>query len=46
MRKRVEAMAEEKGVEGTLKVGRGQKYRERIGELSKLQDYYKIGESA
>lgn len=42
--KRVEAMAEEKGVEGTLKVGRGQIYRERMAELSKLQDYYKIGE--
>ncbi len=42
--KRVEAMAEEKGVEGTLKVGRGQIYRERLAELGKLQDYYKIGE--
>jgi hypothetical protein len=42
--KRVEAMAEEKGVEGTLKVGRGQIYRQRMGELDKLQDYYKIGE--
>ncbi|MBY0226465.1 MAG: hypothetical protein K2Q28_11725 [Hyphomicrobium sp.] len=42
--KRVEAMAEEKGVEGTLKVGRGQMYRQRQGELAKLQDYYKIGE--
>ncbi len=42
--KRVEAMAEEKGVEGTLKVGRGQIYRERMAELGKLQDYYKIGE--
>lgn len=42
--KRVEAMAEEKGVEGTLKVGRGQIYRQRTAELAKLQDYYKIGE--
>ncbi len=42
--KRVEAMAEEKGVEGTLRQGRGPIYRERLSELSKLQDYYKIGE--
>ncbi|MDX2309018.1 MAG: hypothetical protein NW216_12315 [Hyphomicrobium sp.] len=42
--KRVEAMAEDKGVEGTGKVGRGPVYRERMAELSKLQDYYKIGE--
>jgi hypothetical protein len=42
--KRVDAMAEEKGVEGSLKIGRGQNYRERMGELGKLQDYYKIGE--
>lgn len=42
--KRVEAMAEDKGVEGTGKVGRGPVYRERMTELSKLQDYQKIGE--
>ena len=42
--KRVEAMAEEKGVEGTLKSGRGPMYRERVGELARLRDYYKIGE--
>lgn len=42
--KRVEAMAEEKGVEGTLKSGRGPMYRERMGELGRLRDYYKIGE--
>lgn len=42
--KRVEAMAEEKGVEGTLKEGKGPIYRQRIGELAKMQDYYKIGE--
>lgn len=42
--KRVEAMAEEKGVEGTGKVGRGPEYRARRAELRKLNDYYKIGE--
>ncbi len=42
--KRVEAMAEEKGAEGTLKVGKGQVYRQRMGELSQLQDAYKIQE--
>lgn len=42
--KRVEAMAEEKGAEGTLKVGKGQVYRQRAGELSQLQDAYKIQE--
>jgi hypothetical protein len=42
--KRVEAMAEDKGVEGTGKVGRGPVYRQRMEELSKLNDYYKIGE--
>ncbi len=42
--KRVEAMAEEKGVEGTLREGRGPIYRQRLSELSKLRDYYKIGE--
>jgi hypothetical protein len=42
--KRVEAMAEDKGVEGTGKVGRGPEYRARMGELGKLQDYQKIGE--
>ncbi len=42
--KRVEAMAEEKGVEGTLREGRGPIYRQRMSELAKLQDYYKIGE--
>ncbi len=40
--KRVEAMAEERGVEGTGKVGRGQVYRERMSELTRLQDEYKI----
>lgn len=42
--KRVEAMAEERGAEGTLKVGKGQVYRQRMGELSQLQDAYKIQE--
>lgn len=42
--KRVEAMAEEKGVEGTGKVGRGPQYRARRAELRKLRDYYKVGE--
>lgn len=35
--KRVEALAEDKGVEGTLKAGRGPIYRQRIGELAMLQ---------
>ena len=42
--KRVEAMAEDRGVEGTLKSGRGPEYRARMAELGKLQDYQKIGE--
>lgn len=42
--KRVEAMAEDKGVEGTLKEGKGPIWRQRMAEMSKLQDYYKIGE--
>ena len=35
--KRVEAMAEGKGVEGTLKEGRGPVYRQRMDELGKMQ---------
>jgi hypothetical protein len=42
--KRVEAMAEDKGVEGTLKEGRGPVYRQRMEELYKLQAAYKIAE--
>lgn len=42
--KRVEAMAEDKGVEGTGKSGRGPEYRARMAELGKLTDYQKIGE--
>jgi len=42
--KRVEAMAEDKGVEGTGKVGKGPIYRERMAELAKLRAIYKIAE--
>ncbi|MET0431179.1 MAG: hypothetical protein ABWZ86_01770, partial [Hyphomicrobium sp.] len=35
--KRVEALAEDKGVEGSGKAGRGPLYRQRMGELSQLQ---------
>lgn len=42
--KRVEAMAEDKGVEGSLKAGKGPIYRERMAEMGKLKEYYKIGE--
>ena len=42
--KRVEAMAEDKGVEGTGKEGRGPVYRQRLGELNLLQNTYKIAE--
>ncbi len=42
--KRVEAMAEDKGVEGTGKVGKGPIYRERMTELAKLRAAYKIAE--
>ena len=42
--KRVEAMAEDKGVEGTGKEGRGPVYRQRVAELSLLQNAYKIAE--
>ncbi len=42
--KRVEAMAEERGAEGTLKVGKGPQYRERVGELARMQDAVKIQE--
>jgi hypothetical protein len=42
--KRVEALAEDKGVEGTGKVGRGPVYRARMDELEKLQAAYKIAE--
>lgn len=42
--KRVEALAEDKGVEGTGKQGRGPMYRQRMGELTQLQNVYKIAE--
>lgn len=42
--KRVEALAEDKGVEGTGKVGRGPVYRERQAELALLQSTVKIAE--
>ena len=37
-------MAEDKGVEGTLKEGKGPVYRQRMDELGKLQASYKIKE--
>ena len=40
--KRVEAMAEGQGVEGTLKEGRGPVYRQHMGDLSKMQAAFKI----
>lgn len=42
--KRVDAMAEDKGVEGTGNVGKGPVWRQRMAELGKLKDYYKVGE--
>ena len=42
--KRVEALAEDKGVEGTGKQGRGPAYRQRMSELGMLQNTYKIAE--
>lgn len=42
--KRVEAMAEDKGVEGTGRQGRGPVYRQRMAELNLLQNAYKIAE--
>src|SRR5436190_10528058 len=40
--KRVEGLAEDRGVEGTLKVGKGPVYRQRMAERNTLQDQYKI----
>lgn len=42
--KRVEALAEDKGVEGTGKEGRGPVYRQRMSELNLLQNAAKIAE--
>ncbi len=43
--KRVEAQAEERGAEGTLKQGRGPMYRQIMADLARLQDAYKIQEA-
>jgi hypothetical protein len=40
--KRVEGMAEDRGVEGTLKQGKGPVYHQRMSELATLNDQYKI----
>jgi hypothetical protein len=40
--KRVESMAEDRGVEGTMKQGKGPVYRQRLSELQTLNDQYKI----
>jgi hypothetical protein len=42
--KRVEAMAEERGAEGTLKIGKGPAYRLRMAELAQMQDAIRIQE--
>ncbi|MGL4395183.1 MAG: hypothetical protein ACRCS9_01460, partial [Hyphomicrobium sp.] len=42
--KRVEALAEQKGVEGTGKEGRGPVYRQLLGELNKMQETAKIAD--
>jgi hypothetical protein len=42
--KRIEALAEDRGVEGTLKQGRGPIYRQRMSELERLRDEHKIKE--
>jgi predicted nucleic acid-binding Zn-ribbon protein len=42
--KRVEVLAEERGVEGTLKQGRGPMYRQRQAEEASLRDRLKIAE--
>jgi hypothetical protein len=42
--KRVEALAEDRGVEGTMKQGRGPVYRQRMAEFGMLHDQYKIAE--
>jgi hypothetical protein len=42
--KRVEALAEDRGVEGSGKAGKGQVYRQRMGELRYLEDEYEIKE--
>jgi len=42
--KRVEALAEDKGVEGTLKAGRGPIYRQRMDELALVQGAAQIAQ--
>lgn len=42
--KRVEVLAEEKGVEGTGKIGRGQMYRQRKAEEDSLREKLKIAD--
>ena len=42
--KRIDAQAEEKGAEGTLKSGRGPQWRERMAELARQQEAMKIQE--
>ncbi|HML28192.1 MAG TPA: hypothetical protein PKE16_05010, partial [Hyphomicrobium sp.] len=42
--KRVEALAEDKGVEGSGKAGRGPLYRQRLGELQTLQGAAQIAQ--
>jgi hypothetical protein len=40
--KRVEALAEDRGVEGSMKQGRGPMYRQRMGELQVLRDQHEV----
>jgi hypothetical protein len=42
--KRVESLAEDRGVEGTMKQGKGPVYRQRLSELATLNDQYKIAQ--
>jgi len=42
--KRIESMAEDRGVEGSMKHGKGPIYRQRLSELALLNDQYKIKE--
>ena len=42
--KRIESMAENRGVEGSMKQGRGPVYRQRMSELALFNDQYKIKE--
>jgi hypothetical protein len=42
--KRIEGMAEDRGVEGSMKQGKGPIYRQRRSELALLNDQYKIKE--